>query len=64
MTIETWRKDALAHCLWLLERAGLEYALDAADRAERQSEGVLAGLGARVRQSAEKSIRGRKEAAE
>lgn len=53
MSIETWRKDALAHSLWLLETAGQEYALDAADSAERRSEGVLVGLGARVRRTIE-----------
>lgn len=53
MSIETWRKDALAHSLWLLEAAGQEYALEAADAAERRSEGVLVGLGARVRRTIE-----------
>lgn len=45
----TWRQEALVHSLWLLDRAGPEYAMHAADKAERESEGVLKGLGARVR---------------
>lgn len=47
MTLETWRKDALAHYLWVL------YAMEAADEAERLSGGVLRGLGAKVRQAVE-----------
>lgn len=54
MTLETWRKDALEHSLWLLDTAGREYALQAADEAENTSEGVLAGLGKRLRQEIEK----------
>lgn len=51
---KAWRREALAHSLVLLEQAGQEYALHAADKAERESDGVLAGLGARVRKEAEK----------
>jgi hypothetical protein len=53
MSLDTWRKDALNHHLWVLEMAGPEYAIDSADRAERASEGVLKGLGAKVRKVVE-----------
>lgn len=49
MTYETWRKDALAHYVEMLETAGPEYVMHAADQAEKNSEGVLSGLGAKVR---------------
>jgi hypothetical protein len=49
MTLDAWRKDAVNHHLWVLEKAGPEYAMDSADRAEKASEGVLKGLGQKVR---------------
>lgn len=49
MTAEAWRKAALTHYLWVLEKAGPEYVMHAADEAEKHSEGVLRGLGVRVR---------------
>lgn len=49
MSYETWRKDALAHYVEMLDKAGPECAMYAADEAERKSEGVLSGLGAKVR---------------
>lgn len=55
MSFDTWRTEALSHSLWLLEKAGPEYAMEAADQAERLSGGVLKGLGARVRRTIEES---------
>lgn len=45
---QSWRTEALRHALWLVARAGPEYALDAAKRAERESGGVLVGLADKV----------------
>lgn len=53
MTLATWRKDAMAHCVWLLKVGGQEYALHAADKAERESGGVLDGLGKALREAIE-----------
>lgn len=51
---EERRKEMLSHCLFLLEMAGDEYAIDAADWYEKREEFNLAGLGKRIRQEVEK----------
>jgi hypothetical protein len=48
------RAEMLAHCLDLLERAGAEYAMWAADRYEALEPWFLDGLGKRVRKEVEK----------
>lgn len=48
---KAWRREALAYHLGLIEQADPEYAMRAADDAEKASEGVLSGLGARVREA-------------
>lgn len=53
MDYSAHRREMLRHCLWMLA-SDVEYALDAADRYERESEGVLEGLGAKVRAEIER----------
>lgn len=47
------RKAMWTHCLFLLERAGDEYAMTAADWYEANEPWSLYGLGARMRQEVE-----------
>ena len=46
--VSAHRKTMLAHCISLIDRAGKEYALWAAQDYESKSEGVLQGLRARI----------------
>jgi hypothetical protein len=48
------RAEMLAWCLNLLERAGPEYAMHAADRYEANEPWALDGLGRRVRKEVER----------
>lgn len=50
------RSEFFAHCLWLLERAGRDYAIHAADWYEKTLPDWLSGLGARIRREAEKRL--------
>lgn len=48
------RKAMLAHCIWLIDAAGEQYALSVAQDYEGKSEGVLSGLQARIVREIEK----------
>ena len=48
------RADMHGHCLWLLDKAGPEYAMTAADWYEANEPWHLDGLGKRIRADIEK----------
>lgn len=48
------RRDMLAYCLKVLDQAGAEYALWAADWYEKNEPEVMVGLGARMRKEVER----------
>ena len=48
MDLDAWRRQSLKHCLWMAA-ADPGYAQWAAEKAERDSGGLLAGLGDKVR---------------
>lgn len=49
-----YRREMLAHCTWLIDAAGIEYALHAAKGYEERSHGVLEGLYKRIQQEVER----------
>lgn len=59
-----YRKGMLDYCLWLLERAGSQYAMHAADWYEAQDRDWLVGLGQRIRNEVAKRRVAMKEAAD